>query len=406
MDDKEILHRVIKGFELIPAKQGFGHPYVTKTGAATSDLAGRINVWIKHNFPQSHIIASYEGVYKTINFRKVMAEHLIFEHLIKHLIFEEEFLPLQKRSFVDHLDRTELFVKKLEEGDPIDLTNGKSVVINYIKINEDVYNKDNFKELIERLPKLSSNDKITFYSGEDLDSATPYKITAFAKTSELGGKGKGGTLKPEKLASGNINNQLAQIGKPITIDFNGQLYEGATELLPAKGNRKADFYFNSTPNLFISYKQGSTADKIIGYSVIVVLKKEDNEADRFVKAVQARNPDFKNNRIEYAAPVKDLDIARKALYGKNFTEGSNYGEDNIQGILQGNTELVPTDKKGIYTLKASKVIASPEVPQDEEYAPFYNARYANDRSQFGIPNSRFGIIPGGARKNAKVLNIK
>jgi hypothetical protein len=77
MDDKEILRRVIKGFELIPARQGFGHPYVTKSGAATPDLAKRINVWIKQNFPQSNIIASYEGVYKTINFRRAVNEDTI-----------------------------------------------------------------------------------------------------------------------------------------------------------------------------------------------------------------------------------------------------------------------------------------------------------------------------------------
>ena len=74
MDDKEILYKVIKGFELIPAKQGFGHPYVTKTGVATPDLSKRINVWIKQNFPQSNIITSYEGVYKAINFRRAMNE--------------------------------------------------------------------------------------------------------------------------------------------------------------------------------------------------------------------------------------------------------------------------------------------------------------------------------------------
>ena len=77
MDDKEILRRVIQGFGLVPAKHGFGHPYVTKTGAATPDLAKRITAWIKQNFPQSNIIASYEGAYKTLNFRRAMNENRI-----------------------------------------------------------------------------------------------------------------------------------------------------------------------------------------------------------------------------------------------------------------------------------------------------------------------------------------
>jgi hypothetical protein len=77
MDDKEILRRVIQGFQLVPAKRGFGHPYVTKTGAATPDLSKRINAWIKQNFPQSNIMTSYEGVYKAINFRRAMNENRI-----------------------------------------------------------------------------------------------------------------------------------------------------------------------------------------------------------------------------------------------------------------------------------------------------------------------------------------
>ena len=77
MNDKEILYKVIKGFQLIPAKHGFGHPYTTKTGAATPELSKRINTWIKQNFPQSNIVTSYEGVYKVLNFRRAMNESKI-----------------------------------------------------------------------------------------------------------------------------------------------------------------------------------------------------------------------------------------------------------------------------------------------------------------------------------------
>ena len=400
MDDKEILRRVIQGFQLIPAKQGFGHPYVTKTGAATPELAKRITTWINQNFPQSNIIASYEGAYKTINFRKVMSESTIIEHLVKHLISEEEFAALTRASFKNRDVRTNLFVDKLKQKAPIDLQNGEEVVIDKVTVNGEEYTESNFDKLKQVLPGLKKGDSLKFFSGDK-----KYSISAFAKTAELGGAGKGSGLKPEKLASGEINKQLAQIGKPITIEFNGQLYKNVTELLPAKGNRKADFYFNSTPGLFISYKQGDATHKIVAYGGIVSLRKEGNEVDKFIKAVQSQNPDFKDSRVEYGAPVKDQEIAKKALYGKDFTEGSNYGEDNVQVILQGSIELMPTDKEDVYRLRASKIITSPEVPQDGDYAPFYNARYANDRSQFGIPNSRFNIIPGGARKNAKILSI-
>jgi len=107
MDDKEILRRVIKGFELIPAKQGFGYPYVTKTGAATPDLSKRINVWIKQNFPQSNIITSYEGAYKTINFRRAVKESTIkLSDLIEYMTRDtiEQFTAKAKKEWGDKYD--------------------------------------------------------------------------------------------------------------------------------------------------------------------------------------------------------------------------------------------------------------------------------------------------------------
>jgi hypothetical protein len=107
MDDKEILRRVIQGFQLIPAKRGFGHPYVTKTGAATPDLSKRINSWIKQNFPQSNIITSHEGVYKTINFRRAVKESTIklsdlIEYMTKDTI--EQFIAKAKKEWGDRYD--------------------------------------------------------------------------------------------------------------------------------------------------------------------------------------------------------------------------------------------------------------------------------------------------------------
>jgi hypothetical protein len=106
MDDKEILRRVIKGFELIPTKRGFGHPYVTKTGAATPDLAKRINAWIKQNFPQSNIASSYEGTYKTISFRRVMNEGIIklSNILLEMTSTTEQFIEKARKEWGDRYD--------------------------------------------------------------------------------------------------------------------------------------------------------------------------------------------------------------------------------------------------------------------------------------------------------------
>jgi len=70
IDDREVLRRTIQGFELIPAKFGFGHPYVTKNGKATSDLATRINTWIRGEFDGSSVKVKYDPTYKALNFFK------------------------------------------------------------------------------------------------------------------------------------------------------------------------------------------------------------------------------------------------------------------------------------------------------------------------------------------------
>lgn len=66
--DKEVLGSVIKGFELVPAPEGFGHPFITKNGKATPQLARRINDWIVKTFPASTLRVNYEGTYSTLNF--------------------------------------------------------------------------------------------------------------------------------------------------------------------------------------------------------------------------------------------------------------------------------------------------------------------------------------------------
>lgn len=66
--DKEVIASVVKGFSLVPSKEGFGHPFITRNGKATPNLATRINDWIIKSFPGSNIRVRYEKMYSTINF--------------------------------------------------------------------------------------------------------------------------------------------------------------------------------------------------------------------------------------------------------------------------------------------------------------------------------------------------
>lgn len=66
--DKEIIRMVVKGFNLVPARQGFGVPFTTKNGKATFALSERINKWLDETFPGSTIRTAFERNYNTINF--------------------------------------------------------------------------------------------------------------------------------------------------------------------------------------------------------------------------------------------------------------------------------------------------------------------------------------------------
>lgn len=322
---------------------------------------------------------------------------MIFENILP---VSEEFVSLEKKSFLNREARTEKFVSKLMSGEEIDLVSGEKVIIDKVSINNSIYTHDNFISLKVSLPVLTKEDIIYFYCKERV-----FKITALAKTAELGGKGKGGSLGPERRILASLEEQFKNIKTPVDLNIGGKLYTNIDGVTNVKENQKADFAFTSegTPTVFVSYKPGSGAKDIIMYGGISQYE-EYGEVKRFIEAVKKRVSTMEKGSTEYAAPVEDQEVILKALFGSEFKEGS-YNENSIQAIIQGdNLNLIPSDKG--YILECSNVIFSPDIPSDTEYIPFYNARYANDRNQFGIRNCRFSILPGGSRGNAKVINVK
>ena len=349
--------------------------------------------------------------------------HLILEYLIRRLLREEEFTSLNVRSFQGptHSTRTTKFVDAIssydEEHKPksVTLTKGgetgtiKSVRI--IKKDElaakktdpnavigTTYNTDDkakMDQLKLDLPKLTSGDKLSLIDSNNKE----HNITTVAKTKELGGKGKGGTLGPERAAIASLQKQFEEIGGPITIEIGGASYSGITGVTNVKENQKADFAFTNATNpvIFISYKPGSSAKGIISYGGITSISAKSRDVQKFVKAVKEKAPDFEGLGVEFSVPVNDKGVALRAMYGSDF--GKAYGLNNVQAILQGDI-ILEKQSNGNYALVSNHSIIPPSVPSDE-YAPVLNARYASDRNQFGIKHCRVGIIPAGARSNTK-----
>jgi hypothetical protein len=308
---------------------------------------------------------------------------LIIEYIIRQILQEEEFTNLNVKSFIDHTDRTEKFVNYLSSDTPITFKGGEPKKI----IRVDILKKGEKKPV-----EYNPGDKL--YLVDDQNKA--HSITTVSKTTELGGLGKGGSVKPERKAIASLQKQFESINTPIALTIAGRKIEGVDGVQNVAENKKADFAFtvDKKPAIFISYKPGSSPRSIILYGGITDVK-DDPEVQSFIKAVQAKTGSMKEDRTGYGAPVTVEAVQEKAIFGSDY--GSSFGLNNVQFVIQGDDlQLVGSDSN--YTLQANHIIASGEVPTEGGYEPYYNARYANDRNQFGIQNCRFSIIPAGARK--------
>ena len=385
MDDKEILRRVIQGFQLIPAKQGFGHPYVTKTGAATPDLSKRINTWIKQNFPQSNIIASYEGVYKTINFRKVMAEHLVIKQLVRETIEEARSQSLIRKvrdeivkSDPSHIRAAQtpnrLFAPEIETGDLVK------------KVGE-LYNTE--VEVLQPGDKgsLSSKFPTLVFKVED----TPVSIV-HAKGVIAGAEG-------ESKQETNIQDQLK--GRKITLVVGSERYEDIDGFRKVTGNKKADFAFTSEGKdiIYIQHKSPS-------HQQISGIKKFQNtdgsykfaEIEELVDRTRVEVEKSKENKLtsKVVVPITNPELEKLAVYGYpedrkdgNFVDAYCVGDIKLEEIGDDTFKLTaPT----IYTYDT--------VPEGEN-KPTLVATYRKGRTQDGIPNTRFGIYPASYVKGSE-----
>jgi hypothetical protein len=229
MDNKEILRRVIQGFQLIPAKQGFGHPYVTKTGAATPDLSKRINTWIKQNFPQSNIMTSYEGVYKTINFRRVMAERKI--NLAK-ILAELGYNPLERQekpryiyvyTFPPEKNKAGEVVKYAYVGLTNNLSKRHRQHVNPVKKNiagvqgsSPVFRYAQ-KVGVQPHKEILTTEPVTEKEAIDLERSTieKYKEEGWTMLNLAKGGSLGGNIKDEKAIINGIDNFVNSTGTDL-----------------------------------------------------------------------------------------------------------------------------------------------------------------------------------------------
>lgn len=377
MDDKEILRRVIQGFQLVPAKQGFGHPYVTKTGAATPDLSKRINAWIKQNFPQSNIMTSYEGVYKTINFRRVMAEHLIVKQLVRETIEEARSQSATRKVRDAIVASDSSHIKAAQKPNRIfapDLPTED--LINKIKT---LYKVD--VKIIE--PDQAGSESSKFPTLEFKVDDKDIKIV-HAKGIVAGAEG-------ESKQETNIQQQIKDFGHSITlevVDAEGKkhTFRNIDGFIKVTGNKKADFAFtvNQKPTIFLQHK--SPAHQQMS-GITKFNREEYTEIDTFIKSVAGAVKNSPTGRLNkpMSQEITDTNLKVVAVYGSQ-----NGTADGVQLYCIGDLEL--KGEGAVKQLTANEIYVYPEIPAGSN-TPILGATYRKDRNQYGIPNVRFGIYP-------------
>ena len=197
-----------------------------------------------------------------------------------------------------------------------------------------------------------------------------------------------------------LQKQFEEIKGPITLKIGDKTYPGITGVQNLKENQKADFVFTGENPVYVSYKPGNGPKDMISYGGITKIAAKSDTVTRFIDAVKSKTSSFKDHGVEYSMPLDpntDRDLILKAMYGNQV--GGDFGENNVQLILQGNNISLKEEGDGVYSLSYSYVMFQPEIPEGA-YAPVLNARYAGDRNQFGITHCRVGVVPAGARSRA------
>jgi len=337
---------------------------------------------------------------------------LILEQYIRSLILQEvsdsPYVNLKVGSFQDRDTRVKTLIRKLKDEEALTLQKGSApVVIKQVDVvskedpnNPLTFTSANFDKLATVLPNLKSYDKLIFTDTED----DKYPITAFAKTPELGGLGKGATLKVERGVIDGLNKQIHDLGGSVDIKFGGETYYDIVKVVNVKENQKADFAFatNKGPVLFLSYKPGSSAKSFHHYGGVAGISSDT--VDKFAAAVLKITPGLKKGGPEYGIELTkdaDSDLILKAMYGSNYGS-KQYGINNVQGIVQGdNIQLVGNGNP--YTIQAAHILIPPTIPTDD-YAPWLAASFAGDRHQGGIKNCRLRVVTSTARGKNNLVN--
>jgi len=305
---------------------------------------------------------------------------LIIDHIIRHILQEEEFTSLNTTAFRNRPARIKTFLDKLktnseftlQNGNTIGFTDAKIVKNNPIKGLEDEESKkeftflDNPDEFGIQLDKLEPGDRLSL-TGVDKKI---YKVSDIAKTKELGGKGKG----IEQPGRKSENTQLETLntglqGGPFNIevvDYKGKshILKGIKEAVSIEKNRKADIALISEDGNYTYIQLKQVKHRQLEGIVRSNFAKDKEGKNLIITFAQKVKAELQKGRLKEPViePIIDQRLQRLAVYG---TDNGETSQDESAVIMYciGDIQLEDIGNNA-KKLTANTIYFYPDVPED------------------------------------------
>jgi len=306
--------------------------------------------------------------------------HLLFELLLRTILSEEGFTNLNVRSFRgdSHDTRTSKFVDYMKKGTAIPLKKGEdSVIVKSVEVIKNgkstIYDPiTQAGELKAVLKHLGSGDKLFLYdkpfeeeNGKMVNRGNKYSITAIAKTTEFGGRGKGNVAGGDIEAKQETTIKAKLQGKVTTLlvsdaEKEQHSYEKVNGFDRIPGNKKADFKFTTETekSIYVQHKDPKH-QQLAG--VVRGALSGDDQVEAFVKKVYDEvkaNGQLTKRMVE---PITDPTKLLLAMYG---TADGSFSENAVEMYCIGDMGLEDVGENSM-ELTANKIYIYPELPADD-----------------------------------------
>ena len=215
------------------------------------------------------------------------------------------------------------------------------------------------------------------------------------------GKGKGFGTVDEDIVLEDLRDQIKALliendVDYITININGY-HQKVDGVKSTPGTPKSDFNFTFKGKnvLFISHKAGTKArhHQQYGGTTCTSGKEicEHPEVKNFVQMLKQKYPDRMPPGSSNYLKIEDNELKKLSVFGMDY--GKEYGNNNVNVLLQGRVEIVPDGDE--YKLTASHIVYNGDLPIGP-YEPVLYARYSGSRGgNHGIKDLRSMITPIG-----------